>query len=213
MERVYKRHNEAMAEKAVKALEKNQFHAIYFETKEQAENFIMYHIKSGDVVAFGGSVTIKSMDIKKKIRSIGGTIIDHGEPGLTKEEKMDIMRRELTSDLFLCSSNAVTLDGKLINVDGVGNRVAAITFGPKKVIMVVGINKIVEDEEAAFKRIKNIASPKNNKRLACNNPCTNTGKCFDCDSKNRICRAYSILKRKPMMSDISVVIIGEELGF
>lgn len=213
MEHVYKWHNQAIGERVVKALEKNQFHAIYFETKEQAENFIMYHIKPGDVVAFGGSVTIKSMDIKKKIIKIGGTIIDHGEPGITQDEKIDIMRKELVSDLFLCSSNAVTLNGELVNVDGAGNRVAAITFGPKKVIMVVGVNKIVKDEKAAFERIKNIAAPQNNKRLACSNPCTITGSCMDCDSKNRICRAYSVLKKKPMLSDISVIIIGEEMGF
>lgn len=213
MDEFGKWHNEILGNKVVKALEKNGFHAIYFETKEQAENFIMYHVKSGDDVGFGGSQTIKALDLKKRIREIGGNILDHGDLGLNKEQKLQVMRAELVSDLFLCSSNAITLNGELVNIDGAGNRVAAMTFGPRKVIVVAGVNKIVEDIEEGFRRIRNNASPKNNKRLSLKNPCTINGNCIDCKSETRICRAYSVLKRKPMQSDISVVIIGEELGF
>ena len=213
MDEFGKWHNEILGNKVVKALEKNGFHAIYFETKEQAENFIMYHVKSGDDVGFGGSQTIKALDLKKRIREIGGNILDHGDFGLNKEQKLQVMRAELVSDLFLCSSNAITLNGELVNIDGAGNRVAAMTFGPRKVIVVAGVNKIVEDIEEGFRRIRNNASPKNNKRLSLKNPCTINGNCIDCKSETRICRAYSVLKRKPMQSDISVVIIGEELGF
>lgn len=210
---IHQWHNDILAQKVVKALEKNQFHAIYVETKEEAENFIMYHVKSGNNVAFGGSQTIKALNLKTKIRDLGGTIIDHGEKGLTKEEKLTVMRKELISELFLCSSNAVTLDGKLVNVDGAGNRVAAMIFGPKKVIIVVGINKIVENVDDGFKRIRNIVAPQNCKRLGMNNPCTKEGICVQCNSQSRICRAYSVIEKKPMQSDISVVIVGEELGY
>lgn len=213
MENIYRWHNETLGKQVVKALEKNDFHAIYFDTKEQAENFIIYHVKQDDKVGFGGSMTIKSMNLEKKIVKIGATVLDHGVKGLSKEEKLEVMRQELTSDLFLCSSNAVTLSGELINVDGTGNRVAALSFGPKKVIVVVGINKIVSNVEEGINRIKLIAAPKNNKRLGFNNPCIFTGHCENCNAQNRICRIYSILRKKPMLSDVSVVIVGEELGY
>ncbi|GAA0116262.1 lactate utilization protein [Clostridium senegalense] len=213
MEHIHHWHNDTLGRKVVKALEKNQFHAIYVDTKEEAENFIMYHIKSGDNIAFGGSQTIKAMNLKRKIRELGGNIIDHGEEGLSKEEKLSIMRKELISDLFLCSSNAITLDGKLVNIDGAGNRVAAMSFGPKKVIIVAGINKIVENVEEGFKRIQNNVAPKNCKRLGVKNPCIIEGTCVNCNSQSRICRISSVITKRPMQSDISVIIVGEELGY
>ncbi|WP_010291988.1 lactate utilization protein [Clostridium senegalense] len=213
MEHIHHWHNDTLGRKVVKALEKNQFHAIYVDTKEEAENFIMYHIKSGDNIAFGGSQTIKAMNLKRKIRELGGNIIDHGEEGLSKEEKLSVMRKELISDLFLCSSNAITLDGKLVNIDGAGNRVAAMSFGPKKVIIVAGINKIVENVEEGFKRIQNNVAPKNCKRLGVKNPCIIEGTCVNCNSQSRICRISSVITKRPMQSDISVIIVGEELGY
>ncbi|GAA0126959.1 MULTISPECIES: lactate utilization protein [Clostridium] len=213
MEHIHHWHNDTLGRKVVKALEKNQFHAIYVDTKEEAENFIMYHIKSGDNIAFGGSQTIKAMNLKRKIRELGGNIIDHGEEGLNKEEKLSVMRKELISDLFLCSSNAITLDGKLVNIDGAGNRVAAMSFGPKKVIIVAGINKIVENVEEGFKRIQNNVAPKNCKRLGVKNPCVIEGTCVNCNSQSRICRISSVITKRPMQSDISVIIVGEELGY
>jgi hypothetical protein len=213
MKEIHSWHNETIGAKVVEAFKKNMFSAVYFKTGEEASEFIMSNVQPGDKVGFGGSVTIKNLEIQEKVKSIGAVVLDHGDTSLSPEEKMETMRGELLSDIFLCSSNAVTLEGELVNVDGVGNRVAAMTFGPKKVIVVVGINKICKDEAAAFQRIEQIAAPKNCKRLSMPNPCTKTGVCNDCKLETRACRVYSIIKRKPMRTDITVVVIGEELGF
>jgi hypothetical protein len=119
----------------------------------------------------------------------------------------------MTCDLFLSSSNAITMHGELVNIDGVGNRVNAISFGPKKVIIVASYNKVVENVEDAIKRVRNVASPANSKRLNMDVPCGKVGVCTDCDSPDRACRVIVILERRPMLSDILVILLGEELGY
>ncbi len=208
-------HNKTVGQKVVDALIKNDFDAIYLSTTDEVSDFIMKHVKSESTVGFGGSMTIKNMGIQDKVKAIGGKVLDHGE-AQSSEEMLAIAKEEMLSDLYLCSSNAITLDGVLVNVDGMGNRVAAMSFGPKKVIIVVSVDKVCKDEAAAFERLKAIASPMNNKRLerpGYENPCLKTGVCVDCHSKSRICRLYSVMKRKPMLTDITVVIIGESCGF
>ena len=213
MKEIHSWHNETIGSKTIEALKKNGFSAIYLQSGEEASEFIMSNIKPGDKVGFGGSMTVKKLGIQEKVKSLGGIVLDHGDEALSPEEKMETMRGELLSDVFLCSSNAVTLDGELVNIDGVGNRVAALSFGPKKVIVVVGINKICKNEVAAFERLEQIAAPKNCVRLNMPNPCTKTGVCMDCKEETRACRIYSVIKRKPMRTDITVVVIGENLGF
>jgi hypothetical protein len=175
----------------------------------------MKHVTADSKVGFGGSMTIKHMGIQEKVRALGGTVLDHGE-AKSREEMVAIAREEMLSDLYLCSSNAITMDGILVNVDGMGNRVAAMTFGPKKVIIVASVDKICKDEAAAFDRLKAVAAPMNNKRLErpeLTNPCLRTGVCMNCQSKTRICRAYSILRKKPSTTDATVIIVGESCGF
>ncbi len=213
MKEIHSWHNETIGLKVVEALNKNGFSAVYFQSGDETSEFIMNNIVKGDKVGFGGSMTIKKLGIQEKVKSMGGTVLDHGNPDLSPEEKMETMRGELLSDVFLCSSNAVTLEGELVNVDGIGNRVAAMSFGTKKVIIVVGVNKICKDEAAAFQRIEQIVAPKNCKRLNMPNPCTKTGVCSDCKSDTRACRVYSVIKRKPMRTDITVVVVGEDFGF
>lgn len=213
MKEIHNWHNETIGLKTVEVLKKNGFSALYFQSGEEASEFIMKNVKSGDKVGFGGSMTVKKLGIQEKVRSMGGIVLDHGDPILSPEEKMETMRGELLSDVFLCSSNAVTLEGELVNIDGVGNRVAAMSFGPKKVIVVAGINKICKNEATAFERLEQIAAPKNCVRLNMPNPCTKTGVCMDCKADTRACRIYSVIKRKPMRTDITVVIIGEDFGF
>ncbi|HEY8805594.1 MAG TPA: lactate utilization protein [Clostridium sp.] len=150
---------------------------MYLSTEEEASNFIMKHVKSGTTVGFGGSVTINNMGIQDKVKASGGKVIDHGSVGITREDMIATAREELLSDLFLCSSNAITLDGMLVNIDNTGNRVGAMSFGPKKVIIVVSVDKVCTDEAAAFDRLQTIAAPMNNKRLERPNPCTKTGIC------------------------------------
>ncbi len=210
---INKMHNEILGNKVVEALKENYFDAIYFEDSLQAKQYILDNLKQGMKVAFGGSMTIKSMGIKEEAAKKKCVILDHGEASLTPQEKLQVMRQELISDVFLCSSNAITLQGELVNIDGAGNRVAAMTFGPEKVIIVAGINKIVMDEDEAFKRIKRIACPKNNIRLEKPNPCTKAGVCVDCKSQSRICRVYSVIKRRPSRSNMTIIVVGENLGY
>jgi len=206
-------HNETIGLKVVDALKKNGFSAIYCKSGEEASEFIASNIHKEDRVGFGGSMTIQSLGMQEKVKAKGGFVLDHNDQALSSEEKMQTMRGELISDVFLCSSNAVTLEGELVNVDGAGNRVAAMSFGPKKVIVALGVNKICKNEASAFERIEQIVAPMNCKRLNMPNPCTKTGVCGDCKSDTRICRIYSVIKRKPMKTDITVVVIGEDLGY
>ena len=206
-------HNETLGNKAVEALKKNFFNAVYFQNTEEATEYIMGFVQSGKKIGFGGSMTIKDMGIQDKVKTKGGVVLDHSAPGLSPEESLSLRRQQLTCDLFLTGINALTLDGYILNVDGSGNRVAAMTFGPQKVIAVTGINKICANLDAAFEHTKLFSNPMNNKRLSRPNPCTKTGFCMDCQTDTRICNIYSILKRKPSATDITVAIIGEYLGY
>ena len=205
--------NAARAENACAALAKNGFEAVFVKTKEEAAELVMKFVKPGMKLGFGGSMTIKSMGIQEKAQALGATILDHNKPGLGAEEKIQILRAQLTCDLFISSVNAITLKGEMMNIDGNGNRIAAMTFGPRKNVVVVGTNKLVADESEAWARIKSWAAPMNNKRLSKENPCAKMGQCMDCQNPTRICRVYQTLRRKPSLSDYTVIIVGENLGF
>ncbi|MCE5256562.1 MAG: lactate utilization protein [Spirochaetaceae bacterium] len=201
------------AERARQALQKNGFDAVIAPTAADAADLVMHFIKPGISVGFGGSMTVRALGIQEKAAAVGATLLDHNAPGLGVEEKRKVLRGELTCDVFISSVNALTLKGELLNVDGTGNRVAALTFGPGKTLVVVGANKIVADEQEGWARIKATASPMNCKRLGKETPCTKTGQCMDCDSPQRICRIYQVLRRKPSLSDFTVIIVTESLGF
>jgi hypothetical protein len=206
-------HQEVLANRAVTALQKNNFSAKYVKDKQAALAEILALIPPQDTIGIGGSSTIQELGLLNKLNSQGNTIYNHNIPGLSKEESLALRHKELASDTFITSSNAITLDGKLVNVDGSGNRVAAMIFGPKKVIVIVGVNKIVADVEAAERRIETQAAPPNCKRLNLPNPCVKTGVCMDCELPTRICNITTILRKKPPTIDMHVIIIGESLGF
>jgi hypothetical protein len=170
-------------------------------------------IPEKDVIGVGGSTTVQNLGILEILAKRGNLILDHNKAGLSPEEVLNLRRKQLTCDTFITGSNSITLDGKLVNTDGVGNRVASMIFGPKQVIILAGTNKIVKDEEEARKRIRTIAAPINNKRLNRPNPCTVTGECMDCQGPTRICNITTILKKRPSLTPFSVFIINEELGF
>jgi hypothetical protein len=161
-------------------------------------------------IGFGGSLSIQEMGIFEALEGKGKTLLDHGR--VPNEKKADIRRAQLTCDLFLTGTNAVTLDGCLVNLDQNGNRINAMTFGPKKTVIVAGGQKVVADVGEALRRIKSVAAPRNTKRLKLDTPCATSGFCEDCDSPQRICRVYSIIERKPPHSDISVLLCGEPMG-
>jgi L-lactate utilization protein LutB len=198
-------------QRTLAALEKNGFQAFFASTRSEALEKVLSLIPSNARVGVGGSVTLREINLIEALTARGNTVLQHWEQ---PEEKMvTIMREQLNSDVFLASSNAVTEDGKLINIDKAGNRVAAMIFGPKKVILVIGMNKIVRDVDEGIKRAKNVAAPKNARRLGAKTPCAVTGVCSDCDARDRVCGVITIMEKKPSRSDISVILVGEELGF
>jgi len=199
------------AEQTVKALKRHKFQAEYFESREEAAEWILQKAHKAATIGVGGSATVRGLGVLEVLEQQGKTFFDHyrfSKPMLA----VDAKRSQLTSDLFLSSANAITESGEIVNMDSSGNRVAAMTFGPKSVIVVAGINKLVSDIPQAFHRIREIVAPVNAKRLGLKTPCAETGKCSDCDSPQRICNVSMVLYCKPSLSDISVVIVGEELG-
>jgi len=213
MTAVEKWHTEALGMSLCAALKKNGFHAQYVATGEEARDLVASFVRPGMTVGLGGSVSLATIGLREKVRSLGAEVLDHNVPGIDEQKKLELRRAQLTCDLFLSSSNAVTLEGDIVNVDGGGNRVAALTFGPKKTVVVVGTNKIVRNLDEAFHRIETTASPMNNKRLDRPNPCVKAGICQDCQGETRICRVYQVLRRRPLYSDFTVIVVGEPLGY
>lgn len=197
----------------VENLRKRGFDARLVRNKEEARTLIAEYIIPYGTVGFGGSETVKELDIANLAREHRAKVYDHNQAHLSLEERMDLMRKGLISDLYMTSANAITTDGKIFNIDGTGNRIAAMTFGPKKVVIVAGINKIAVDDEAAMNRIKTVACPKNAARLEKKTPCRELGYCVDCDSPDRICMVTHIMERKPRWTDITVIIVEEEMGY
>jgi hypothetical protein len=204
---------ETIGRAAAEALKRSGFDARFVLKGQEALDLIVSFVKPGMKVGFGGSMTLRAIGAPEKVRQLGAEILDHNVPGLDPARKLEILRAQLTCDLFLSGSNAVTLDGDIVNVDGNGNRVAALTFGPKKTVVVVGANKVVRDLDEALARLETTAAPMNNRRLDRPNPCVKTGTCEDCRGDTRICRVYQILRRRPSLSDFTVIVVGESLGF
>ena len=204
---------EEKAKKAVEKLVAHDFKAIYVKTKAEAVQEVLKQITPKKKIGIGGSLTLRELGILEKLEAQGYTVYNHWKPGLSRESMLEIRRSQMTSDLFLSSVNALTLNGELVNIDGIGNRVNSSVFGPGKVILVAGHNKIVDDVQEGIKRIKNVAAPLNARRLNIDVPCAKLGKCVDCNSPNRICRVIVIHERKPSLTDMFIILVGEELGF
>ncbi len=201
------------AERAIKALERNQINGYYVESKEEVVAKIAELLPEGSSCGVGGSQTLAATGVLDYLRSGRYTFYDRYAPGLTPEEINDVHRKVFSADALLCSCNAVTLNGELYNVDGNGNRTAAMIFGPKKVIMVVGVNKIVHDLEEAAARVRLITAPANVLRMGLDNPCARLGECANCKSKSRICCYYVTIGFQRDPNRIHVIFVGEELGY
>jgi hypothetical protein len=207
-------HTDTIGAKAVEALTKNNFKASYVKTRQEAVEQVLALIPKDATVGAGGSwTTLDDLSLGDLLEQRGHTVYNHNKPGLTPEQILDCRHKQQACDVFLSGSNAITLDGQLVNVDGIGNRVAAMIFGPKKVIVIAGINKIVRDVAEAERRIELYAAPINNKRLNRPNPCTQTGVCMNCQGPTRICNITTIIRKKPTITDFHVIIVGESLGF
>jgi L-lactate utilization protein LutB len=200
-------------ERTMKALQKNNFDVRFAASASDAVAEILTLIPDGATVGVGGSMTLSEIGFFQAAAKRKFTLLNPSLQEVTVDEFIETRRRILLADIFVSSSNAVTEDGKLYNVDGTGNRVAAMTFGPRKVILACGINKIVKDVEEAQKRVREWAAPMNVRRLSLETPCAKTGVCADCSSPQRICNIYSLLAKRPSRTDFTVLLIGERLGF
>ena len=207
---------------AAAALRKNNMAAYCVDTKEQALSLVEGLLNKGDTVSVGGSRTLQEVGVMDLLRNGDYRFLDRAAPGLTPEQIRRVYLDSFDADAYLCSSNAVTLNGELYNVDGNCNRVAAMAFGPRSVILVVGCNKLVSDLDEAAKRVKRIAAPNNTKRLDCATYCRETGVCLAADSDNcadgcsspaRICCTYVTMGYQRVPARIKVVLVAEPLGF
>ena len=208
-------------EKTIKNLEKNNFEVRFVEKKEEIINVLEEYLEDGATVAVGGSVTLSEARVLDYLRCGKYRFLDRYESGLSKDEINDVFIKSFGVDVYLCSSNAITEDGELYNVDGTGNRIAAIEFGPKNVIIIAGVNKIVKNLDEAIKRVKTIAAPKNCQRLSKNTYCAKSGVCValdkgigkGCDSPDRICRHYLVSANQEIKERIKVILVNESLGY
>jgi hypothetical protein len=206
--------NKKVAAQIIKNLEKRRMTGSYTDEAASAVTEIVDMIPRDATVFRCGSMTAVGMGLWEAIPALPGvTVIDPYRAELTPEEGLELRRQGLTADVMIASTNAITLDGRLVNLDGMGNRVAAMAFGPKKVILVVGMNKVAPDLETAIERVKHVASPINNIRLNQNNPCVETGLCSDCRSPQRICNMWSTIEGHMIKDRIHVKLIGENLGY
>jgi L-lactate utilization protein LutB len=206
-------HNDIIGQRTVEALNKNNFSAHYFAKQQEAINYVLQLIPANATIGIGGSRTNMELGLLELLEKRGHELFNHNQEGLTTEERIERRYKQLTCDVFLSGANAITLTGEIVNRDAFGNRAAAMMFGPKKVIVVVGINKIVRDVEEADKRIKMYAAPLNNKRYELPNPCVQLGECVDCKGPARACNITTVLSRRPPLTDIHVVVLGKNLGF
>ena len=189
---------EETCRKVVEALRRRDFEAEFAATPAEAAAMVMDEASRAKSVGWGGSETLKQIGVREKLEKSGLKIRDH----------------QLEMDLFLLSANAVTVDGRIVNIDGRGNRVAASIAGPKRVVYVIGRNKIVEGGvDAAIERVKRCACPPNCRRLAKRTPCAATGKCADCDSPDRICKVTAIFDRRPTGVSAKVIVVDADLGY
>ena len=212
-------------EELLKALDKNCMKGIYANTKEDAIKIVKDMLFKGAKITNGGSVTLSECGIYDLLNNGDYNYLDRNRKGITEEERLSVYKNVLDSDFYFCSANAITQNGELINVDGRCNRISAISFGPKKVILIVGTNKIVKDIDEGFLRIKKIAAPKNCVRLNKNTPCAKLGYCISlqksdnpeitdgCDSPDRICATYNIIGKQMEKDRIVVIICDENLGY
>ncbi len=208
--------NKKLSEKVIKALQKRHFDAAYCETAADVIAKITSIVTKDETISWGGSVTLEQTGVQKYLIENGYKVINR-DSAKTPEEKTELTRKGLLCDTFLMSANAISEDGQLVNVDGTGNRVAALCFGPKRVIVVAGMNKIVKTLQDALSRARNTAAPVNMQRInsmaAKETPCVYTGSCADCVSEDSICSQIVITRLCKPAGKITVLLVNEELGY
>lgn len=206
-----KMRNDKLGEKVVDALKKRFFDAYYVSTKEEVQKKVLELIPSSDVISWGGSMSVDALGVKELLKSNGNKVIDR-DTASTPEERVQLMRDALICDTFLMGTNAITEKGELFNVDSMGNRVAALCYGPKNVLIIAGINKVVKNLDSAYDRARNFAAPINAQRFCKNTPCAINGACGDCVSQESICAQMVATRFCKPEGRIKVILVGEDLG-
>lgn len=205
--------NEMKINRTIEALKKNNMNGYYAKNRDEVIELIKGIVKEGSKVAVGGSETLSELGILEHLRSGRYDFLDRYKEGLTREEVTNIFKQSFLADAYLSSCNAITENGELYNVDGNGNRVAAMLYGPDKVIVICGINKIVKDVDEAIKRNREISAPMNAKRLNKKTPCAKVGYCMNCNSPERICNEYTLIKKQRSSERMHVIFLNENLGY
>ena len=207
-----KKFYENQAKSIIKKLEARNMKGYYCPDKESARKKILELIGSEKkLVTYGGSVTLDELEVKEAVEAAGHDLLRR-ENYTTPEEKEECYTKQTLADVYMMSTNAITLDGELVNIDGIGNRVACLIFGPKEVLIVAGMNKVVSNVEEGIARVRNFAAPPNTVRLSCNTPCAKTGQCGNCLSETICCQTV-ITRASRIPGRIKVILVGEEMGY
>lgn len=205
--------NALLAERMIKNLNRRNMEAFYCTTGEDAVRKVLELIADGSVVTWGGSMTVRDLGIPDMLRSRGTLEVLDRDLVEKPEEVQNVYLRAFTADVYLTSANAISEDGVIVNIDGNGNRVAAITWGPKKVIFIIGLNKVAQTTEAALARARGTASPINTQRFDIKTPCKLDGTCHNCNSPESICSYVHFLRNSRQKGRHVVVLVGEDLGY
>ena len=198
--------------KVAEALNKRYFEAYYCSGRAEALEKILELIPQGHVVSWGGATTVDELGVKDALRQRGQAVIDR-DTAKDAQERQEMLKKALTCDTFLMGSNAVSADGQLVNIDGTGNRVAALCFGPSQVIVVAGMNKVAGDLDGAMRRAREVAAPINAQRFQLKTPCSVNGLCADCKGPDSICAQIVTTRFCKPAGRIKVILVGEDLGF
>ena len=209
---VEKQRNERLAQTIIKNLKRRHMEGFYCATADEAVKKVSELIDDGNSVTWGGTMTVRDMGIPDFLRNRGTLEVLDRDLVETPEEKQAMYLRAFSTDVYLTSANAISGDGVIVNIDGNGNRVAAITWGPKKVIFVIGLNKVAQNVEAALARARSTASPINAARFDIKTPCQTDGVCHNCNSPESICNYVHFLRNSPKGRH-TVVLVGETLGY
>ena len=198
--------------KVAEALNKRYFEAYYCSDRAAALEKILELIPQDHVVSWGGAATVDELGVKEALRQRGQAVIDR-DTAKDAQERQQMLKQALTCDTFLMGSNAISADGQLVNIDGTGNRVAALCFGPTQVVVVAGMNKVAGDLDGAMRRAREVAAPMNAQRFPLKTPCVANGLCGDCKGPDSICAQIVTTRLCKPAGRIKVVLVGEDLGF
>jgi L-lactate utilization protein LutB len=201
--------NDLLAQKVIKGLQSRNMTGYYVQTKEEALKLALSLIPEGSTVTMGGGMSVYETGLVKALKEGNYNYIDREEA----QDRRAAMLKAYDADFFLASTNAITDDGVLVNIDGNANRVSAIAYGPKKVLMIVGMNKVCPDVDTAMKRARNVAAPINNQRFNSNNPCVKTGSCANCKSPDTICCQFLVTRYSKHTDRIHIILVNDNLGF